>query len=64
MGVKTYSNDLNIQLMGQAQKGLDKEDYKVIKVMESYLVELGKLSPEFKEERYKLRTRINELREK
>jgi hypothetical protein len=32
--------------------------------MESYLVELERLPPEFKEERDKMRNRINEIHEK
>jgi hypothetical protein len=62
MGVKTYYDSLDDQIVGQAQFELNRTDYKVIKAMESYLVELNKLPVEFKEERDALRNRINEIR--
>jgi hypothetical protein len=63
MGLNVIYTDLRTVAVGKIEEQLNKTDYKVIKAMENYLVELGKLPSEFKETRDKLRTEINEIRE-
>jgi hypothetical protein len=62
MGLKVLYTDTREEAVKRIKSGLDSTDYKVIKAMESYLVELDRLPLEFKEERDKIRDRINEIR--
>jgi hypothetical protein len=64
MGLHVLYTDTREEAVKKINDDLNSTDYKVIKAMESYLVELKKLPAEFKEERDALRNRINEIRGK
>jgi hypothetical protein len=64
MGLKVLYTDTREEAAKKIKDNLNSSDYKVIKAMESYLVELERLPLEFKEERDALRNCINEILEK